>query len=74
MSLGLGKRIMQKKKSKNVFHYIANCIPEGQEGVLAIVKEMDAKKLNDLITTEFGGTIERFELNHINDAIKSIKK
>lgn len=72
--IGFGQAHHAEKKSENVFHYIANCIPEGQEGVLAIVKEMDAKKLNDLITVEFGGTIERFELNHINEAIKSIKK
>lgn len=72
--IGFGQAHHAEKKSKNVFYYVANCIPKGKEGILAIVKEIDQEKLNQLVETEFGGTVERFEMTHIKEAIHSLKK
>lgn len=73
-AIGFEQAYHAEKKSKNIFHYVANCIPEGKEGILAMVKEIDKEKLNKLVETEFGGTVERFEMEHIKDAIHSLKK
>ncbi|MEY8446539.1 hypothetical protein AALA44_10360 [Enterococcus ratti] len=72
--IGFEQACHEGKKAKNVFHYVANCIPKGKKGILAIVKENDRQPFNQLVEQEGNGTIERFTMEHIKEAIRSLKK
>ena len=72
--VGFEQSFHEERKAKTLFHYVANDILRGQEGVLAVVKEKDDSLLDDLVKTKLGGEIHRFSFKQLKEDIKTLKK